>query len=368
MSAAARSSSRSTARSPGPGASWRPTSWSSKYFYGDVASGNGSPADGKREYSVRQLVNRVTRTIADWGKEDGYFATAEDAERFYDELTALCLNQYGSFNSPVWFNVGLFHRYGINGPANNYRWDEETRAIAQGRRRLPVPAGLGLLHPERQRRHGRASCGWRPARPCSSSSARGPAPTSRPSAPARRSSPAAASRRGPSASCGSTTPSPRRQVGRQDPPRRQDADPQVLAPRHPRVHRVQDQGGAEGPGADPRRLRGQLQRRGLQLGHVPERQPLGPLHRRLPPRRRGRRGMDHPRRHHRPAHADLQGQDAPRQDRRRHLALRRPRHAVRGHHPALAHLPEYRADQFIQSLLANTCSSTIRRAIWRRST
>src|SRR6516162_7122611 len=46
----------------------------SKYFYGDVASGNGSPAEGKREYSVRQLIDRVTRTIADWGKEDGYFA------------------------------------------------------------------------------------------------------------------------------------------------------------------------------------------------------------------------------------------------------------------------------------------------------
>ena len=51
----------------------------SKYFYGDVASGNGSPASGNREYSVRQLIDRVTRTIADWGKEDGYFATAADA-------------------------------------------------------------------------------------------------------------------------------------------------------------------------------------------------------------------------------------------------------------------------------------------------
>jgi ribonucleoside-diphosphate reductase alpha chain len=103
----------------------------SKYFYGDVASGNGSPAEGKREYSVRQLIDRVTRTIADWGREDGYFATAEDADRFDDELTALCLNQYGSFNSPVWFNVGLYHRYGISGPANNYRWDEETRAVTR---------------------------------------------------------------------------------------------------------------------------------------------------------------------------------------------------------------------------------------------
>jgi ribonucleoside-diphosphate reductase alpha chain len=103
----------------------------SKYFYGDLASGNGSPAEGKREFSVRQLVDRVTRTIADWGKADGYFATAEDAGRFHDELTSLCLNQYGSFNSPVWFNVGLFHEYGISGPANNWRWDEETRSVVK---------------------------------------------------------------------------------------------------------------------------------------------------------------------------------------------------------------------------------------------
>ncbi len=101
----------------------------SKYFYGDVASGNGSPAEGQREYSVRQLVDRVTRTIADWGKADGYFATDADAERFHDELTSLCLQQYGAFNSPVWFNVGLYHRYGISGPANNWRWDEETRSV-----------------------------------------------------------------------------------------------------------------------------------------------------------------------------------------------------------------------------------------------
>ncbi len=54
----------------------------------------------------------------------------------------------------------------------------------------------------------KGSCGWRPARPCSSSSARGPAPTSRPCARAAKSSPAAASRRARSASCGSTTRSP----------------------------------------------------------------------------------------------------------------------------------------------------------------
>src|SRR5271168_3996569 len=78
----------------------------SKYFYGE----NGT---GEREQSVRQLVHRVTRTIADWGNRDGYFATAKDAETFYDELTWLCLNQYGSFNSPVWFNCGLHSQYGV---------------------------------------------------------------------------------------------------------------------------------------------------------------------------------------------------------------------------------------------------------------
>jgi ribonucleoside-diphosphate reductase alpha chain len=103
----------------------------SKYFYGDVASGNGDPATGKREFSVRQLIDRVTRTIADWGKADGYFATPDDAERFYDELTSVCLQQCGSFNSPVWFNVGLFHRYGITGPANNWRWDEESGGVVR---------------------------------------------------------------------------------------------------------------------------------------------------------------------------------------------------------------------------------------------
>jgi ribonucleoside-diphosphate reductase alpha chain len=125
-----------------------PASWSqlatnvvvSKYFYGDVTGGN-DPGSGGRESSVRQLIDRVSRTISDWGKEDGYFATDADASRFYDELTSLCLNQYGSFNSPVWFNVGLFHSYGIEGPANNWRWDEETRAIVKAENAYKYPQG-----------------------------------------------------------------------------------------------------------------------------------------------------------------------------------------------------------------------------------
>ncbi len=119
-----------------------PAAWSqlatnvvvSKYFYGEI----NTP---ERETSVRQLIDRVTRTIADWGREDGLFATAADADAFYDELTTLCLNQYGSFNSPVWFNVGLFHRYGIEGPANNWRWDDETRAVQRADSAYKYPQG-----------------------------------------------------------------------------------------------------------------------------------------------------------------------------------------------------------------------------------
>ena len=85
----------------------------SKYFYGDLDKGNGSPAEGGREYSLKQLVHRVTRTITDWGHEQGYFASQQDADTFYDELTWLCVHQHGAFNSPVWFNVGLHHQYGV---------------------------------------------------------------------------------------------------------------------------------------------------------------------------------------------------------------------------------------------------------------
>ncbi len=72
----------------------------SKYFHGQV----GTP---ERETSIKQLINRVSRTITDWGIKDGYFASAEDAETYYNELTALLVNQYAAFNSPVWFNVGI---------------------------------------------------------------------------------------------------------------------------------------------------------------------------------------------------------------------------------------------------------------------
>ncbi|HEY4952959.1 MAG TPA: vitamin B12-dependent ribonucleotide reductase, partial [Verrucomicrobiae bacterium] len=114
-----------------------PKSWSalatkvvvSKYFYGE----QNTP---ERETSVRQLIHRISRTIADWGIADGYFSKA-DGEIFYDELTWLCLNQHGAFNSPVWFNVGLFHEYGVGKKSGKGNWfynrktGEAERATSQ---------------------------------------------------------------------------------------------------------------------------------------------------------------------------------------------------------------------------------------------
>jgi ribonucleoside-diphosphate reductase alpha chain len=72
----------------------------SKYFRGAL----GSPG---RERSVKQLVGRVVRTIGAWGRKDGYFASEEDATAFEAELGHLLYRQKMSFNSPVWFNVGV---------------------------------------------------------------------------------------------------------------------------------------------------------------------------------------------------------------------------------------------------------------------
>lgn len=70
-----------------------------KYFRGAV----GTDA---REWSLKQLIDRIVKTYTKAGIDHGYFATDADAEIFEHELTWLLVNQYFSFNSPVWFNVG----------------------------------------------------------------------------------------------------------------------------------------------------------------------------------------------------------------------------------------------------------------------
>ena len=82
------------------------------------------------ETSVAQVVERVARTIREAGENFGsYFATKADADTFQAELTFMLLNQYGAFNSPVWFNCGLWHRYQISGSGGNYAWNPETNQI-----------------------------------------------------------------------------------------------------------------------------------------------------------------------------------------------------------------------------------------------
>src|SRR5260221_4146151 len=85
-----------------------PRSWSQlainivaqKYF-------RGQQGTAERETSVRQMVDRVVGALGGWGREGGYFATEEDAVTWEEELRWLLVTQHASFNSPVWFNLGV---------------------------------------------------------------------------------------------------------------------------------------------------------------------------------------------------------------------------------------------------------------------
>lgn len=112
-----------------------PESWSqlatdiivSKYF-----RKRGVPGEAGHEVSARQVVKRLAHTIRTAGEElGGYFASPEDADTFEAELSFYLIHQYGAFNSPVWFNVGLYHEYGIKGSGGNWYWNPETSQIEQ---------------------------------------------------------------------------------------------------------------------------------------------------------------------------------------------------------------------------------------------
>src|SRR5438477_1906471 len=85
-----------------------PASWSlnatnilaQKYFRGTL----GTP---EREWSLKQVADRVVDTITAWGVKDGYFADEHEAAAFSDELKYLVISQRAAFNSPVWFNIGV---------------------------------------------------------------------------------------------------------------------------------------------------------------------------------------------------------------------------------------------------------------------
>jgi len=85
-----------------------PVSWSlnatnivaQKYF-------RGTPGTAEREDSMRQVVDRVAETITKWGSECGYFIDQDEADSFCNELKFILITQRASFNSPVWFNIGV---------------------------------------------------------------------------------------------------------------------------------------------------------------------------------------------------------------------------------------------------------------------
>jgi ribonucleoside-diphosphate reductase alpha chain len=109
-----------------------PAAWSqlaidilvSKYFRKAGVPGTN------HETSVRQVVRRVARTIRTEGEKAGYFST-DDAQAFEDELSYLLIHQIGAFNSPVWFNCGLHHEYGIEGSGGNFTWDARSMRVVE---------------------------------------------------------------------------------------------------------------------------------------------------------------------------------------------------------------------------------------------
>ncbi len=302
--------------------------------------------------------------------EDGYFASTQDGERFYRELAWLCLHQHGAFNSPVWFNVGLYHQYGVTGSKCNWRWDAQTQDVVQPENPYEYPQGsacfiqhvddnmedimelarseamlfkfgsgtgtdLSTLRSHREKLAG----GGKPSGPLSFMRVYDQV--------------AAVVKSG-----GKT---------------RRAAKMQSIKVWHPDVMEFieckwKEEKKARVPDREGR-LRVELQRRGLQLDHVPEREPLGPRDRRLHASRREERRLDDPlgdrpeaARPHVPGPRD-HGPHG-----RLRLALRRPRRAVRHDDQPLAHLPQQRPHQRAVTRAASTCSSTTRPATWPAST
>lgn len=90
----------------------------------------GVPKTG-RETSAKQVVHRIAHSIRVAGENLGaYFASPEDAQAFEDELKFLLITQRGAFNSPVWFNCGLYQEYGIEGSGGNFFWNPKDDSIA----------------------------------------------------------------------------------------------------------------------------------------------------------------------------------------------------------------------------------------------
>ncbi len=89
----------------------------------------GQPLTGA-EHSAKQVFNRLAGTWRHWGEKEGYFASADDAEAFEDELRYMLANQMAAPNSPQWFNTGLNWAYGLTGPPQGLWYvDDQTEEL-----------------------------------------------------------------------------------------------------------------------------------------------------------------------------------------------------------------------------------------------
>ncbi len=288
-----------------------------KYFRGKL----GTP---ERESSVKQMIGRVAGTISGWGREGGYFATAEDADAFEVELTSILLNQKAAFNSP-----GVVQRrlrgdaavLGLLHPQRRGHDGVDPRLEHQGGDDLPRWLGIGdqpLQHP----RLDRAPLQGRP-------------------------------RLGP----GQLHARRRRvgrddQVRRQDPARGEDGRPRRRPPRHRGLHLVQGARGGEGraPCATPASTCRSTARAS------PRSSTRTPTTRSASPTSSCRRSADGDdwdliARNGGGTIEDPRRSRADEPDRRRGLALRRPGRPVRHDDQPLAHLPGVGPDQRLEPLL-----------------
>jgi len=109
----------------------RPDFWSalaikvvaSKYFWGDQLK-------GERENSVEKLIGRVSRYIGRQALKQGYF-NEQESKILEDEIAAICLNQMCVFNSPVWFNAGIWEYNKEAGGVSAWKWDFEASKISR---------------------------------------------------------------------------------------------------------------------------------------------------------------------------------------------------------------------------------------------
>jgi hypothetical protein len=192
-------SAQINARFPRAGRSWPPTSSSA-----NTSTAKSTRPSAKQRQATHSPRHPHHRRLGP--RKDGYFATAEDGELLPRPDLALPAPARRLQLARVVQRRPLPPVRRDRFAKCNWRWDPKPRRSSSPKP-LRISARLGLLHPASTTTW-KTSCASPPARPCSSSSAPAPAPTSRRSARTAKSSPAAASPRARSRSCGSTTRSP----------------------------------------------------------------------------------------------------------------------------------------------------------------